>query len=137
AGAGGRAGAGGGSRQGRRARLERTFAALHERGEALFARLWERLESVEGVTLYGPPPGAARTPTLVFDVAGIEPGDVAANLSARGVFVSHGDFYAPDVLERFGRADRGLVRAGCACYTSEAEVDRLMGGVAEIAAGGR
>jgi len=30
----------------------------------------------------------------------------------------------------------GLVRAGAACYTSEEEVDRLIAGVAEVAARG-
>jgi selenocysteine lyase/cysteine desulfurase len=29
----------------------------------------------------------------------------------------------------------GLVRAGCACYTTVEEVDRLVAGVAELAGG--
>jgi len=37
------------------------------------------------------------------------------------------------VVERLGLADQGgLVRAGCACYTTEAEIDRLIAGVAAI-----
>jgi selenocysteine lyase/cysteine desulfurase len=35
------------------------------------------------------------------------------------------------VVERLGVSD-GLVRAGCACYTTEAEVDRLLEGVSEL-----
>ena len=37
------------------------------------------------------------------------------------------------VIERLGQAAEGVVRAGCACYTSEDEVDRLVAGVAQVA----
>ena len=58
---------------------------------------------------------------------------VAAALAAEGVFVSHGDFYATTVVERLGLAAHGLVRAGCACYTTTDEVDRLVAGVRALA----
>jgi selenocysteine lyase/cysteine desulfurase len=54
---------------------------------------------------------------------------VAGRLAERGVFLSHGDFYAVTVLERLGVLEEGLVRAGCACYTSPEEVERLIAGV--------
>jgi selenocysteine lyase/cysteine desulfurase len=58
---------------------------------------------------------------------------VARRLGDTGVFLSHGDFYALTVVERLGLADQGgLVRAGCACYTTEAEIDRLIAGFAAI-----
>lgn len=117
----------------RRPSLARTFAALHARGEALFRRMWEGLGAVPGVTLYGPPPGAPRTPTVAFALAGRDSGDVAAALAKRGVFVTHGDFYATTLVKRLGHAADGLVRAGCACYTTTEEVDRLVAGVGEIA----
>jgi selenocysteine lyase/cysteine desulfurase len=50
-------------------------------------------------------------------------------LAALGVWVSSGDFYATTVVERLGVQGTGLVRAGCACYTTEAEVRRLVDGV--------
>jgi cysteine desulfurase family protein (TIGR01976 family) len=118
---------------GRRAALEWTFAALRERGEALATRMWEGLGAVPGVTLYGPPPGSPRTPTVSFALKGHESGDVAAALARLGVYVSHGDFYATTLVERLGHAADGLVRAGCACYTTAEEVDRLVAGVGEIA----
>jgi len=62
---------------------------------------------------------------------------VAVALAARGVFVSHGDFYAATVIERLGHASDGVVRAGCACYTTAEEVDRLLDGVAAVARGAR
>jgi cysteine desulfurase family protein (TIGR01976 family) len=117
----------------RRTRLVSAFAALHARGESLLERLWSGLESMDGVTLYGPRPGSPRTPTVGFTVAGHPAEAVTAHLSDRhGVFTSHGDFYASTVVEDLGLAPHGLVRAGCACYTTEEEVDRLLAGVAEL-----
>lgn len=115
----------------RRGRLARTFAELHTRGQALVRRLWDGLSGLGGVTLYGPPPTSARTPTVAFTVAGMAADLVAERLAARAVFVSSGDFYATTVVERLGVSD-GLVRAGCACYTTEEEVDRLIEGVGVI-----
>ena len=116
----------------RRARLTEAFGWLHARGTALLERLWSGLASVDGVRLYGRPPGAARTPTVAFTVRGRASGAVARSLAARGLFVSHGDFYAATVVERLGLGADGLVRAGCACYTSEDEVDRLIDGVRRL-----
>jgi cysteine desulfurase family protein (TIGR01976 family) len=117
----------------RRARLVSAFSALRARGEVLLARLWDGLESLDGVTLYGPRPGTPRTPTVAFSVAGHPAERVTAHLSDRhGIFTSHGDFYASTVVEDLGLAPHGLVRAGCACYTTEEEVDRLIAGVAEL-----
>jgi cysteine desulfurase family protein (TIGR01976 family) len=113
-------------------RLASGFRELHVRGQNLVGRLWWGLSEIGGVQLYGPPPGEPRTPTVAFTVAGHAPEQVAAALAERGVFVSHGDFYATTVIERLGRAEGGLVRAGCACYTTEEEVDRLLEGVKEL-----
>jgi cysteine desulfurase family protein (TIGR01976 family) len=118
----------------RRARLARACAALHERGDALIARLWHGLEKIRGAKLYGPAPGSARTATLSFTLAGRSPEQIAVALAERAVFVSHGDFYATTVARIYGREQQGFVRAGCAAYTSEDEIDRLLQGVRELAA---
>ncbi|HEV2284452.1 MAG TPA: cysteine desulfurase-like protein, partial [Steroidobacteraceae bacterium] len=108
----------------RRARLGHVAQVLHERGAALLRQLWEGLAGIAGVELYGPPPGTARTATLSFAVAGHESAAVAAFLAGRGVFVSHGDFYATTAVRVLGHARDGLVRAGCAAYTTAEEVAR-------------
>jgi cysteine desulfurase family protein (TIGR01976 family) len=120
-----------GSGETRRSRLATTFAGLHARGQALLQRLWTGLEGIRGVTLYGPAPNSPRTPTVAFTVAGHAADAVARHLAGCGVFVSSGDFYATTVVERLGLSD-GLVRAGCACYTTEEEVERLVEGVSEL-----
>jgi selenocysteine lyase/cysteine desulfurase len=87
------------------------------------------LREIGRVRLYGPAPGTARTPTIAFTVNGVTSIEAAEKLAERGVFLSHGDFYAMTVVERLGQAPHGLVRAGCACYTTPEEVDRLLAGV--------
>ncbi len=113
----------------RRERLRAALRQLHERSDALITQLWNGLREIERVRLYGPAPGTARTPTIAFTVNGVTSIEVAEKLAERGVFLSHGDFYAMTVVERLGQALHGLVRAGCACYTTPEEVDRLLAGV--------
>jgi cysteine desulfurase family protein (TIGR01976 family) len=121
-----------GDEHARRTALESTFAALHQRGETLVHRLWDGLSAIEGVTLYGPPPGHPRTPTVGFTVRGHSTDDVATALAQRGVFVSNGDFYAATIIDRLGLGTQGLVRAGCSCYTTDEEVERLIVGVQQL-----
>jgi selenocysteine lyase/cysteine desulfurase len=117
----------------KREQLTASFRWLHSRGEALFRQLRGGLANVDGVTLYGPPAGASRTPTLSFTLEGISTNDIARDLAKRGLFVSNGDFYAMTVIERIGQAADGVVRIGCSCYTSEDEVGRLVDAVGELA----
>jgi cysteine desulfurase family protein (TIGR01976 family) len=115
---------------GRRDRLTRTYATLHDAGMRLTKIAWDALSAMRKVTLYGPPPSLPRTPTLAFTVAGMTAEDVVRKLVDRGLFLSHGDFYAQTVIERLGV--EALVRAGFACYTTEEEVNRLIEGVAAL-----
>lgn len=117
----------------RRARLVSGFDTLHSRAHTLFTRLWDGLGALPGVTRYGPPPSRPRTPTAAFTVRGHDSTAVARALAAKGVFVSHGDFYASTIVAQLGHGEDGLVRAGCACYTSDEEIDRLLAGVQALA----
>ena len=116
----------------RRARLSSVFEELHYRSRELLNSLYQQLRSIPGVHLYGPEPTEPRTPTLSFTVEGVTSTNVARQLAGKGLFLSHGDFYAATVTERLGLGPEGLVRAGCACYTTQEEIDRLVEGVSEI-----
>jgi cysteine desulfurase family protein (TIGR01976 family) len=117
----------------RRERLARAMTGLHSRGEVLFERLWSGLNSINGVRCYGPPPGRPRTPTVSFTVAGVSSTDVARGLVSDGIFASNGNFYATGVMDRLGHSQTGVVRAGCACYTTDEEIDRLVDAIGRIA----
>lgn len=116
----------------RRSRLATAYAELHGRSGQLTRRLWHGLETIKGIRLYGPPSDVPRTPTVAFTVNGVASTEVSRRLAARGLFLSHGDFYAATVVERLRLGEEGLVRAGCACYTTENEIERLIEGVSEI-----
>lgn len=115
----------------RREKLGSAYRGIHERSATGFARLWDGLGSLNGVTRFGPPPSRPRSPTISFTVKGIEPRAVAEHLAKRGVFVSHGDFYAATVAKRMA-PETGFVRAGLSGYSTLDEVDRLVAGVGEL-----
>src|SRR5438477_2076465 len=117
----------------RREFLQSAFVGLRAHSSPKVQRLWEALSGINGVRLYGPPPDVERTPTVSFVVKDLASTEVARRLAERGLFASHGDFYAATVIERLGLAPEGLVRVGCACYTSDEEVERLIEAVKEIA----
>jgi cysteine desulfurase family protein (TIGR01976 family) len=117
----------------RRESLNAAFDGLHAAHQALVKQLWDGLAGIHGVTIYGPPPTAHRTPTVSFTVTNVPSSKVAAGLAERGVFVSHGDFYAATIIQRLGLGDEGLVRAGCACYSTAQEISRLIDGVRAVA----
>jgi len=112
--------------------LRNMFHETHARNARLFARLWNALSGMPRVKLYGPPPDSARTPTLAFTIDGCTSTEAATRLAAKGLFLSHGDFYAYTIVERLGLQPEGLIRAGCAIYTTEDEIDRLIDGVNEV-----
>jgi selenocysteine lyase/cysteine desulfurase len=110
------------------------YAELDRRGLGLVQRLLDGLGATPGVQVFGPLAASARTPTVAFTLGNRHPDAVADALAEEAVFVSTGDFYAASVVRRYGLEARGgLVRAGCAAYTTEDEVDRLLAGVARLA----
>jgi selenocysteine lyase/cysteine desulfurase len=100
------------------------FGWLHARGQKLTRMLWDGLKSIRGVRLYGPPLTEPRTPTVSFTLDRMTSEAVARELVRRAIFASHGDFYAATVIKVLGV--EGLVRIGCAAYTTEEEIERLL-----------
>jgi selenocysteine lyase/cysteine desulfurase len=95
------------------------------------------LPAIKGVKVYGPGVEANRTALVSFTVKNYPSAEVSRELVERAIFTSHGNFYAATVVERLGLAQQGLVRAGCACYTTLEEIERLITEVSTIAAGSR
>jgi len=116
----------------RREKLQNTFSEIHLRKKELTKILWEGLSSIKNVRLYGPAYELQRAPTIAFTVKGHKAQTVSEKLSGRGIFTSHGDFYAMTVVEKLGLSNEGLVRAGCACYTTVEEVERLVESIQTI-----
>jgi cysteine desulfurase family protein (TIGR01976 family) len=88
----------------------------------LLDRLLAGLDEIPGVTVYGKPP--RRTSTVLFNVEGHAPAEVAAALREREIYVWHGHFYAIELMDFLGID--GAVRAGLLHYNTADEVDRLL-----------
>jgi selenocysteine lyase/cysteine desulfurase len=113
--------------------LDTGYDAIRTHEDGLMKRMLDGLGSIGGVTLYG---GARdRTPTAMFNVAGMTAGEVAAALARDEVAVWHGNYYAVELERVLGLAPHGAVRAGLVHYNNEEDVDRLVAGVSRVAAG--
>ncbi|WP_372730138.1 cysteine desulfurase-like protein, partial [Nocardioides sp.] len=118
----------------RRDRVVESMTAVERHEDVLLQRLLSGLASIDGVTLHGRPKD--RTPTVLFSVTGHTLREVHEHLASLGVNAPAGNFYAIEASRWAGLGDEGGVRAGIAPYTSEEDVDRLVAGVAELAASG-
>ena len=104
----------------------------------VFAPLLAGLQSITGVTVYGPPTLEGRTPTAAFTIDGVSPADAAIALAAEKVAVWDGHNYAVEVVDQLGLAGSGgVIRAGVVRYIDHADVTRLLTIVDRLAAGGR
>jgi selenocysteine lyase/cysteine desulfurase len=116
----------------RRQRVLASMATVEDYETQLFAGLLGGLDAMGHVTLYGR--AARRAPTAFFTVAGRTPCEVAEHLAARQVNVWSGDNYAWELAGALGLRDSGgAVRAGVVHYNDQADVDRLLAAVAELA----
>jgi selenocysteine lyase/cysteine desulfurase len=115
--------------------LDRAFERIEAHEAELSRRFLEGLP--ERLRLYGiADPGRLRerTPTFCFDLAGLEPREVAGRLAERGIYVWDGHYYALEPMRALGLGLRGAVRAGFLHYTTAAEVDRTLEALGELAA---
>jgi cysteine desulfurase family protein (TIGR01976 family) len=121
---------GGGSR---RERVLRSMAAVEAYEAALFARLHQGLEELDGVTTYGA--AVNRTPTIGLRVDAWTPREVAEALGAQGIAVWDGHFYAVELIRAMGLAESGgVVRVGISHYTTAEEVERLLAALTDVTA---
>ncbi|MCY4085755.1 MAG: cysteine desulfurase-like protein [Actinomycetia bacterium] len=75
--------------------------------------------------LYGRPEVEGRVPTFAIQHPTLAPGEVAQRLAERDIAVWHGDYYAPEIMQRLGLPD-GAVRIGFVHYNTADEVDRVL-----------
>jgi cysteine desulfurase family protein (TIGR01976 family) len=111
--------------------LATDWEAVSAHEQALLATTLDALNAMEHVTVYGA--AADRAPTLMFNVAGRTADDVAAALAEREIAVWQGNYYAVELEGFLGLAPHGAVRAGFVHYNDEADAERLLAAVADLA----
>jgi len=97
-------------------------------------RLVEGLQGIKGVVVYGLPPGRGRRSGVVsFSVEGMLPHEVAMMLDqAAGICVRSGQHCCIPLMKHLG-LKYGTVRASVYLYNTEAEIDKLLATVEQIA----
>jgi len=108
--------------------------ATAEHEKRLATRIFQGLETIKGVKVYGPTDFSLRTGIVSFNVGELNPHDVALALDVSGSVMVRSGFHCamPLVKEVLG-ARGGCVRASTYLYNTMEEVDRLNGMVEEIA----
>jgi cysteine desulfurase/selenocysteine lyase len=100
----------------------------HER--ELTAYALPALATVPGLTVIGPNTPDNRGATISFTMKGIHPHDVAQLLDEQGIAVRAGHHCARPVCARYGIS--ATTRASFGLYTTTAEVDALVTGLARV-----
>jgi cysteine desulfurase/selenocysteine lyase len=100
----------------------------HERDLAAYAL--DRLRTVPGVTLYGPPDADGRGAVVSFALDGVHPHDVAEILGRDGVCVRAGHHCAQPLMRRLGVA--ATSRASFGVHNTHEDVDALIIGLQKV-----
>lgn len=125
--------------RGRKRTLKQAMYAIKAYEQSLSKRLIEGLGAIKNVTVGGITDTKAldeRVPTVIFNIKGMKPAQVAEDLGNKGIYVWDGNYYALEVMERMGlEAKGGMVRVGAVHYNTRAEIDRFLREVDAIAKG--
>ena len=123
--------------KGRRRTLKQAMHAICHYEQTLSHALIEGLSSIKGVEIRGITDLGRldeRVPTVIFNIQGKTPQDVAWALGKAGIYVWDGNYYALSVMEVLGREEHGgMVRVGAVHYNTRREVDRFLAEVERIA----
>jgi cysteine desulfurase / selenocysteine lyase len=105
--------------------------AVEAHESALVQYALERLGEVDGVSIIGPPAGVEPRGTAIsFAVDGVHPHDVAEILARDGVCVRAGHHCAQPLMRALGVP--ATSRASIGVHNTEADVDALVEGLAEV-----
>ena len=117
-----------------RERLSSAYARINAKDHYLTDLLLDRLGKIESIRIYGPPAGYPRTGLVSLTVGNSPSSQISQKLAEKGLFLSHGNFYAKTALERLGLDSQGLLRIGLSIYSDEEEVSRLLDELEKLAA---
>jgi len=106
------------------------MAEIQAHEEALTRHALEALATLPGLRIIGPNSPVERGATISFTVKGIHPHDVSQLLDEQGIAVRAGHHCARPVCVRYGVP--ATTRASFGVYTTPAEIDALVAGLARV-----
>ena len=108
------------------------FEAIQQHEQELTRYCMEQLQTIDGMTIYGPQNSMGLKDAVVsFNVGDIHHLDMGTLLDRLGIAVRTGHHCAQPLMERLHIA--GTVRASFALYNTKAEVDVLVAGIRRVA----
>ena len=106
------------------------MAAIQAHEDELTAYALQAFAGVPGLKVIGPTSPEDRGATIAFTVKGIHPHDVSQLLDEQGIAVRAGHHCARPVCVRYGVP--ATTRASFGVYTTTAEIDALVAGLARV-----
>jgi cysteine desulfurase family protein len=114
--------------------MKKGLAQIARSEAALTERLLTGLASLDGVTVYGPPPGLPRASVVSFNIRGLDPVWVATELERVASIACRPGWHCAALAHRTqGTQETGTVRFSPGPFTRMAEIETALGAVAELA----
>ncbi|WP_374635521.1 aminotransferase class V-fold PLP-dependent enzyme [Paracoccus sp. (in: a-proteobacteria)] len=105
-------------------------AAITARCRQITDYALRNLAQIPGFALYGPADSQHRMGMIPFNIKGMDPRLLVAELEARGIIIEAGHFMATSILAGYGIAC--MARASVHYFNTEAEIDRLVSNILEL-----
>ena len=102
------------------------LASIHVHEQELLKYAHERLQEIEGITLYGPAPHQ-KAGVISFNIDGIHPHDIAGILDMHNVAIRAGHHCAQPLMKKFDVI--ATARASFYLYNTIEDIDRLSDGL--------
>ncbi|WP_256759632.1 aminotransferase class V-fold PLP-dependent enzyme [Cohnella sp. WQ 127256] len=113
--------------------LKETPEAIHAKEQQMTFELMEGLQSIEGITLFGPDVGVERSAIVSFLLEGVDPSEMAFLLDQQyGIAVRAGFHCTPLGHETAGSIETGAVRASPGYFTEKSDIVSMVEAVKEI-----
>ncbi|MEI3606387.1 cysteine desulfurase-like protein [Pseudogracilibacillus sp. SE30717A] len=113
--------------------LTSAYSKMNEYENYLADHLRSHLADFDHITLYQADNTVSKTPTVAFQVKGMEPKLVCHHLAQDyGLHLEYGNFYAQTLIEKLNVKHQALVRAGIAPYNTVEEINRLIQAVKDL-----
>ena len=104
--------------------------AIEAHEQSLTSYAMEQLQTIEGMTIYGPMLSTSKDAVVSFNVGNIHHLDMGTLLDRLGIAVRTGHHCAQPLMDRLGIT--GTVRASFALYNTKEEIDTLVNGIRRV-----
>jgi cysteine desulfurase/selenocysteine lyase len=111
------------------------LAEITRKKRAAIEKLLEGFQHIKNVRIYGDFEREAGLPIILLNIEGVEPSDVGYECNRAGICVRVGLHCTPLSHKATGTFPRGAVRVSPGYFTTDADIERLLEVIRDVAAG--